>query len=137
MTLKEQPIESHEIHSRRLLAHAEEWLDKGDRLQASEKAWGAVAHYFKVIADRRGWEYETHADAFEVARSFAVEQDNPTIRTLFDVAHGIGINYYKDAKTLDYIRKQLDDVKALLDILQRAEPPAAPEGGGADALKSD
>lgn len=35
MTLKEQPIESHEIHSRRLLSHAEEWLDKGDRLQAS------------------------------------------------------------------------------------------------------
>ncbi len=129
MTLKEQPIESHEIHSRRLLAHAEEWLEKGDRLQASEKAWGAVAHYFKVIADSRGWEYETHTDAFQVAHNIAIEQDNPTIRTLFDVAHDLRINYYKDTKTLDYIRRQLDDVKALLGILQRAEPTVAPEGG--------
>ena len=48
-TIGERPIESHLVHSRRLLAHAEEWLEKGDRLQASEKAWGAVAHYFKVI----------------------------------------------------------------------------------------
>ena len=39
MTSKTVPIESHAVHSDRLIADAEEELAKGDRLQASEKAW--------------------------------------------------------------------------------------------------
>ena len=32
------------------LAHAQEQLDRGDFLQASEKAWGAVAHRVEALA---------------------------------------------------------------------------------------
>lgn len=121
MTIRERPIESHLVHSRRLLAHAEEWLDKGDRLQTSEKAWGAVAHYFKVIADSRGWEYETHTDAFQVAHNIAIEQNNPLIRQYFSIAHGMHINFYRDTKPLDFLRAELEDVKELMDILERID----------------
>lgn len=121
MTIGERPIESHLVHSRRLLAHAEEWLDKGDRLQTSEKAWGAVAHYFKIIADSRGWEYETHADAFQVAHNIAIEQDNPLIRQYFSIAHGMHINFYRDTKPLDFLRDELENVKELMDILERID----------------
>ena len=121
MTLAQQPIESHDVHSRRLIQHAEEMLDAGDRLQASEKAWGAVAHRLKVVADNRGLRYETHADASRVVRSLASEQDNPRIRTLFDVAQLMHMNYYKDTWAIDYIREQLQDVKELLAILQSIE----------------
>ena len=121
MTIGERPIESHLAHSRRLLAHAEEWLDKGDRLQTSEKAWGAVAHYFKIIADSRGWEYETHTDAFQVAHNIAIEQDNPLIRQYFSIAHGMHINFYRDIKPLDFLRAELEDVKTLMDILERID----------------
>ena len=121
MTIRERPIESHLVHSRRLLAHAEEWLDKGDRLQTSEKAWGAVAHYFKIIADSRGWEYETHTDAFQVAHNIAIEQDNPLIRQYFSIAYGMRINFYRDIKPLDFLRAELEDVKELMDILERID----------------
>lgn len=121
MTIRERPIESHLVHSRRLLAHAEEWLDKGDRLQTSEKAWGAVAHYFKIIADSRGWEYETHTDAFQVAHNIAIEQNNPLIRQYFSIAHGMHINFYRDIKPLDFFRAELEDVKELMDILERID----------------
>lgn len=121
MTIRERPIESHLVHSRRLLAHAEEWLDKGDRLQTSEKAWGAVTHYFKIIADSRGWEYETHTDAFQVARKIAIEQNNPLIRQYFSIAHGMHINFYRDIKPLDFLRAELEDVKELMDILERID----------------
>ena len=47
------PIETHQIHSERLMRHAEEQLAKGDRLQASEKAWGVAAHRLKEFADQR------------------------------------------------------------------------------------
>lgn len=117
--LAQQPIESHDVHSRRLIQHAEEMLESGDRLQASEKAWGAVSHRLKVVADNRSWKYETHADAFMVVRNLVIEQQNPRIGTLFDVAHGLHINYYKDERPIDYIRRQLEDVKELLDILER------------------
>ena len=36
-----KPIEDHAVHSDRLIRHAWEQLEQGDRLQASEKAWGA------------------------------------------------------------------------------------------------
>lgn len=121
MTIRERPIESHLVHSRRLLAHAEEWLDKVDRLQTSEKAWGAVAHYFKIIADSRGWEYETHTNAFQVAHNIAIEQNNPLIRQYFSIAHGMHINFYRDIKPLDFLRAELEDVKELMDILERID----------------
>ncbi len=121
MTIRERPIESHLVHSRRLLAHAEEWLDKGDRLQTSEKAWGAVAHYFKIIADSRGWEYETHTDAFQVAHNIAIEQDNPLIRQYFSIAYGMHVNFYGDANPLEFLRDELENVKELMDILERID----------------
>ena len=49
----EGPIESQFVHSLRLIRHAQDELDRGDRLQASEKAWGAVAHQLKAIANDR------------------------------------------------------------------------------------
>lgn len=119
MTLAQQPIESHDIHSRRLIQHAEDMLEAGDRLQASEKAWGAVAHRLKVVAEKRGLKYETHADAFTVARSLSVEEDNPRIREIFSIAHGLHINHYGDVKTTDFLRSEVDNVKELLDILER------------------
>ena len=121
MTLPEQPIESHDVHSRRLIRHAEEMLEAGDRLQASEKAWGAVAHRLKVVADNRGWRYESHTDASRVIRGLTMEQGNPRIRTLFDVAQLMHMNYYKDTWEIGYIRDQVSDVKELLLILERIE----------------
>ena len=44
----------HQEISRTFLEHAEIEFGKGDLLQASEKAWGAVAHYVKSVAKERG-----------------------------------------------------------------------------------
>ena len=63
-TTARTPIEPHNTHSERLMRHAFEQLEKGDRIQASEKAWGAVAHKIKVIAgEREGLIYDEHAHA--------------------------------------------------------------------------
>ena len=126
-TTAQPPIESHQVHSRRLIRHAEGRLALGDRLQASEKAWGAVAHYLKVIADRRGWQYETHADAFRVARNLATSENNPRIRQLFYKAHDLHRNFYIDVIPLDDIAIQLDVVKEFLSILHAIEPPDEPD----------
>ena len=116
-----QPIESHEVHSERLIRHAEEQLTNGDRLQASEKAWGAVAHHMKSIAERRGWSYRTHADVFRIVDRLSREMGEPRLRTLFAVANGLHQNFYEDAMEIDYVRTEIEDVKELLDLLVRAD----------------
>ena len=114
------PIEPYSTHSRRLMEHAEEQLAKGDRLQASEKAWGAVAHQIKAIADRRGWEYESHPQVYGIVDRLAKETEDPEkVRLLFAVAAGLHRNYYIDATPLSAIEFQISEVKTLLDILTR------------------
>ena len=116
------PIEPYTTHSRRLMEHAEEQLAKGDKLQASEKAWGAVAHQIKAIADRRGWQYEKHQHVFGVIRRIANETEDPkNVLRLFDIARGMHDNFYLDSTPLDYIQFQLGEVKELMDILTRPE----------------
>ena len=114
------PIEPYTTHSRRLMEHAEEQLANGDRLQASEKAWGTVAHQIKAIADRRGWEYEKHAQLFPIMKRLANETEDPAkVKNLFDVARGMHDNFYADLTPLSYIEDQIGRVKELLDILNR------------------
>ena len=125
-TIAHPPIESHQIHSRRLIRHAEEWLALGDRLQTSEKAWGAVSHYLKVIADRRGWQYETHTHSFHIARALTAERANPRISELFAVAEGLHKNYYLDAMPLEFLADRLENVRELLSILESIEPMDEP-----------
>ena len=47
--------------SRHLIIHAREELAQGSRLQAGEKAWGAVVQPFKAIADQRGWRHQSQS----------------------------------------------------------------------------
>ncbi len=48
-------IARHQEISKRFLEQAEEELEKGDLLQASEKAWGAFAHFVESVAKAEGW----------------------------------------------------------------------------------
>ena len=58
----EVQIERHEATSERFLQHASDWYEKADLPQASEKAWGAVAHYLKAVAKSRDWSNSSHGD---------------------------------------------------------------------------
>ena len=53
--------EQHQEISTQFLTHAEDELRKGDLLQASEKAWGAVSHYVNSVARQRGWPLGSHS----------------------------------------------------------------------------
>ena len=113
-----RPIESHDIHSERLMEHAERQLAEGDRLQASEKAWGAVAHQLKVVADQRGWEYSKHQHVYGVVKRLAQELRDPDLMRDFIVADGLHKNFYVDLKPQDHLAIELERMRHLLDKLQ-------------------
>lgn len=112
------PIESHAIHSERLIAHAERELANGDRLQASEKAWGAVAHRIKVIANERGWEYKAHRQIYGIVERLSGELGNPELRDLFAYATSLHQNYYIDAVPIRQLEYEIGKVKQLLEMLE-------------------
>ena len=54
--------EQHRAISSQFLDQAEGEFQKGDLLQASEKAWGAVSHYVNFVARLQGWPLGSHRD---------------------------------------------------------------------------
>ena len=67
------PIDAHAVHQDAFLSHARAMANVRDRLQASEKIWGAAAHAVIGFAKKRGWPIATRADIRDVGEGGAVE----------------------------------------------------------------
>lgn len=123
MTSVQEAVDNHRTVSDTFLAHAQVELDRGDLLQASEKAWGALAHYVKAIAKNRGWSNRSHADVVEIAQGLVEATQHPakqmsnflSVRSL----HG---NFYEDEFGADAVQEGIDDARTLLSALKEAEP---------------
>lgn len=130
VTTQPAPIESHDVHSERLMRHAWERLDQGDRLQASEKCWGAVVHALKAIARRHGWRHRTHVHNNTIAAHLSALTGDTQIYLLYEAMQAMHVNYYYDTKTEQEIRFNLHGAADLLGRLAAAErriganPPA-------------
>lgn len=113
--------------SRIFIAHAREELANNSRLQAGEKAWGAVVQPFKIIAEQRGWPHESHQDVREVARQVALEfgLDHDQSEILSD-AYRVGHqNFYENYYRAETLADMIDRVEGLLPYLIQltATPP--------------
>ena len=105
--------------SRQLLIHAREELAAGSRLQAGEKAWGAVVQPMKAIAEQRGWPHKSHQDVREVARQVALEYglDDEQKESLYD-AYRVGHeNFYENYHTVEELAEMVDRVEEVVPVL--------------------
>ena len=103
-----------------MMGQAAPELANGDRLQASEKGWGAASHGVKAIAEGRGWRHKSHADLFDVVRRLTNEMEQPEIRTLFKVANELHINFYEGWLDDEDIARDIESVRRLLAMLDEA-----------------
>ena len=111
--------------SRQYIQRADEYLRVGDRVQASEKGWGAVAEAMKSIAEDRGWNHNSQRLLNDVTFQLSEEWRRPDVRRLFVVAKDLHINFYEDNMGLDDIAASVGDAKTLLGELEtlRQQPP--------------
>ena len=111
--------------SRQYIGRADEYLHAGDRVQASEKGWGAVAEAVKSIAEQRGWNHWGHRLLNDVAFQLTTEWGRPDVRRLYDAMEKLHINFYEDNMELDAITDSIGDAKVLLIELEtlRSLPP--------------
>ena len=121
----------HQEISKSFLEHAESEFEKGDLLEASEKAWGAVAHHVKSVARARGWPNRSHRDVVKNAERLIDSSNDPRqyVR-MFAMVENLHVNFYEEKYSAKRVRQGLDDARALIDGMRVAESrlPAATPG---------
>ena len=100
--------------------HAEDEFRKGDLLQASEKAWGAVSHYLNSVARQRGWPLGSHRRLIENANELInrdFEHANHRRRLLRSI-EALHANFYQAFLDENSVRDGIDDAKELIRALE-------------------
>ena len=81
--------------ARDFLVRSEQEFDAGERLQASEKLWGAVAHAILAVAQQRGWQFGSHHDLVQAARNISAELADTSVYDRFRRTRRLHANYYQ------------------------------------------
>ena len=101
--------------SENFLAQAQSEFEEGDLLQASEKAWGSVAHYVKSVARERGWPNSSHTDVLKNARRLVRLGSDPDGHGRMLVAmNALHINFYEENLDSDDVERSIRDAKTLV-----------------------
>ena len=103
--------------SRYLLEESRSQLDRGDLIQASEKAWGATAHAIKSLAQTRGWNHTRHDLLADVVDQISDEWDRAHLQNLFRSANYLHNNFYEHAMPPTQVRGAINDAAALIEEL--------------------
>lgn len=112
--------------SRRLLEQANyELHTMGDRVQASNKASGAVAQAVKAIAEDRNWRHRSHNLRRDIINLLADEFQQPQMRYLQAIADQLHDNYYEDWLGEALVTNLVADVNSLIPLLWEAREQGA------------
>ena len=105
--------------SLRMIIQAREELKLGSRLQAGEKAWGAVVHPVKAIAEQRGWRHKSHQDVHAVMSQVVLEYgfDSDQAQALSE-AYRVGHeNFYENFRSPEELSEMIDGVERIVEAL--------------------
>ena len=115
--------------SQYMIIHAREELATGSRLQAGEKAWGAVVHPIKAIADQRGWRHESHQDIHAILSQIVMEygfdgDQSNALSLAYFVGHE---NFYENHRSREQLAEMMDRVEDVLpDLIDLTAMPPRP-----------
>jgi hypothetical protein len=107
------------VISQRFILHAREDLERDNRLQAGEKAWGAVAQYLKIIGEQRGWYHKSHRQLDSIGRHLVAEYDQAQLAVaLSDAYHKGHENFYDNQRNFQEIEETIEEVEEALPVLE-------------------
>jgi hypothetical protein len=114
--------------SRRFILQARDELKDGNRLQAGEKAWGAVAQHLKIIGEDRGWKHTTHRQLESIGRQIRAEYPEYVTQrfadSLWDAYRGHE-NFYENQLDVGEVEDAVEGAEMALPVLESLEnlPP--------------
>jgi len=103
--------------SQRLLKHAQEQLDLGDTVQASEKAYGAVSHAVKSYAELRGWNHYNHYRVGLILDQLSEEWAEPNLVTLHMAVKALHDNFFEYELSTVQVQAGIDAANEMVDRL--------------------
>ena len=107
------------VISQRFILHAREDLERDNRLQAGEKAWGAVAQYLKIIGEQRGWYHKSHRQLDSIGRHLVAEYDQAQLAVaLSDAYHKGHESFYDNQRSFQEIEETIEEVEEALPALE-------------------
>ena len=86
----------HAAKALEFLAQSDAEFAEGNRLQASEKLWGAATHAIMAAAQQRGWRHGSHRALKEAAEQLSDDHNDPLIEYGFGFAEKFHRNFYHD-----------------------------------------
>ncbi len=125
-----EPAEEHSLEnrlamSRRFIMEAREELDSGNRLQAGEKAWGAMAQHLKIIGDDRGWSHGSHRQLESIGHHIRAEypdyDSGDLVAALLNAYHKGHENFYDNRRSIEEIEETIEQVENILPVLEAIE----------------
>ena len=121
-------VEHHRKTSRRLIRQAAYELEqRGDRVQACDKASGAVAHGVKAVAESRYWRSDSHNYRRRIVDLLAVEYALPDLSVMQAFADQLHENFYEDKMYEPQVALRLERITDLLatfmGLLEQAPNP--------------
>ena len=108
--------------SRDFMAHAEDYVRRGDLAQASEKSWGAAACALKSIAEQRGWNHQSHSLLNDISSQIADELSRPDLHDMFAVPRSLHQNFYENWLPEEAVVRLVDRTRVFLGELEAVSP---------------
>ena len=115
--LKASPPERYEQISLHLLEQAQEELDKGDILQASDKVWGATAHAVKAVCQRMDWNHHAHNHLRAAANYVFSEFGRDDLVSAYGFLDALHTNYYEHQRVAGEVRVGINTAEFLIKEL--------------------
>jgi hypothetical protein len=115
------PETKFEVHlklSEKYLRDAEEFLARGDYVQASEKAWGAAAQMVKAVAAREGREVRGQAELWGDMDELAERAEDVMLRYLWRTANALRQNLYEGWMPPREVELAVRDVRVFVEKLR-------------------
>jgi len=117
----EDPQIKAELHLKlceKYMHEAEEFLAKGDYIQASEKAWEASSQMVKALAAKEGEELRSHASLWQYVDRLAEKLGDAELRHLWRTASALHQNFYENWMPPREVELSTRDVKTFIEKLR-------------------
>ena len=114
----ETKAEAHIALSEKYAREMDEFLERGDYVQASEKAWGAASQILKAVASKRGEELKSHGELHKFVSKLREETGDQEIRRLWQVAISLHQNFYENWLPEEIVRESIEDVRRFVEKLR-------------------
>lgn len=117
----ETKAEAHIALSEKYAREMDEFLEKGDYVQASEKAWGAASQILKAVASKRGKELKSHGELHKFVSELREETGDQELRRLWQVATSLHQNFYENWLPEGIVRESIEDVRRFVGKLREID----------------